>query len=158
MRTRVLVGVFVFWALLSWDVELHHHWLIGAGVVTALGLAVLVHRDEHLGIDDWGLGHVWRLILYVPWLTYQIVVAALRVMRLVWSPSRAIDPQMVDVPCDLETATGRVTFANSITLTPGTVTVITGPTSFLVHALTREDAEGVLDGEMLGRVRRVEQG
>ena len=65
------------------------------------------------------------------------------------------DPRLVEVPCDLKTATGRMIYANSITLTPGTVTIDVGP-HYLVHALTPEDEAGLLDGSMLGRVRGLE--
>ena len=67
-----------------------------------------------------------------------------------------ISQQLIAVPCTQKTEMGHVIFANSITLTPGTVTVETAPGKFLVHALTEEAAN--LDGfaEMGRRVAEVE--
>jgi multicomponent Na+:H+ antiporter subunit E len=55
-----------------------------------------------------------------------------------------------------KTPVALATHANSITLTPGTITVDAGHDEFLVHALTREGAAGVVDSEMDRRVRRME--
>ena len=80
----------------------------------------------------------------------------LRVIRIVWHPRMPIAPRMVRVPCKLATGTGRMVYANSITLTPGTVTVVAGPKEFLVHALTEGDARDVLAGDMQRRVQELE--
>jgi multicomponent Na+:H+ antiporter subunit E len=57
-----------------------------------------------------------------------------------------------------KTVVGLVTHANSITLTPGTLSVEVGPAQFVVHGLTRAGAEGCIDSEMDRRVERFEGG
>ncbi len=96
------------------------------------------------------------LVAYAPWLFWQILLAnfdvLLRVLGL-----RPLAPRMVRFKPHLETDLGRVTLANSITLTPGTVTVeVEEDGTFIVHAISPEAADGVLDGRMAERVRALE--
>lgn len=139
-----------FWAGNSMHFEPH---LVAIGVVTAAATAWLARRHELL-LADWRARDFARaLVVYLPWLVKEILWANLRVIRLVWSPRLEIDPRMTDVRCWLRTETGRALFADSITLTPGTVTVTVGPDRFQVHALTRGD---VIEGdEEQGMQRRV---
>ncbi len=103
-------------------------------------------------------GRLLRLILYLPWLLWEIVVANLDVMLRVFG-LRGIEPCVIRVRPDLEGDFGKTVLANSITLTPGTVTVeIEADGTFVIHALSREAAEGVLSGRMEAKVRRVEGG
>ena len=101
-------------------------------------------------------GRLARLVAYAPWLLWEIAVANVDVLLRVVG-LRPLAPRMVRFKPHLETDFGRVTLANSITLTPGTVTVeVESDGTFLVHALSREAAEGVLDGRMAERVRSLE--
>ena len=78
---------------------------------------------------------------------------------IVWNPELPIAPELVEVETKpLRTEGGRVLFANSITLTPGTVSVRLDDDTILVHALTRSDAEGVQDGSMRSHVAALEPG
>jgi multicomponent Na+:H+ antiporter subunit E len=98
-----------------------------------------------------------RLALYAPWLLGQVVLAnwdvLLRVLGL-----RPIDPQVVRLRPGLRSPFGEVTLANSITLTPGTVTIAIEGGEFVVHAIAPEAARGVVEGPMVERVLRVEGG
>ena len=86
----------------------------------------------------------------------EIVVSNLAVAKVIMSPSLPIHPRIVRVTGTQRTATGQVIYANSITLTPGTVTLDVRGDKFLVHALTSESAQGLLSGEMDERVTRLE--
>ena len=145
----------LFWVSLSGLPQLTNPFLIGSGVVTCAGVT-WVSRRWDLEIVDWGILDWAKSLPYALWLLGQVVIANWRVLKLVWDPALPIDPRMVEVPCELKTATGRVIYGNSITLTPGTVTVNLGEDRFLVHALTEEDAEGVRDGSMHARVAALE--
>lgn len=81
-----------------------------------------------------------QLVLYAAWLLVEIVKANIAVIARVLGPRHAIDPVMVRVPVQAKTDLGRALFANSITLTPGTVTVDVEGESLLVHALVRDNA------------------
>jgi multicomponent Na+:H+ antiporter subunit E len=129
------------------------------GAVTCAAITLLARR---LGIlDDEGLPfRYWlRTAAYMPWLMWQVLLANIDVLKRVWKPGKLdIDPQMIRVPHELRTAYGVATYMNSITLTPGTVTVDVGEDELLVHALTTEAAEDLQSGEMHRRVKHVEGG
>lgn len=105
-------------------------------------------RRESLGL--------LRIVGYAPWLLWQILIANVDVLLRVVG-LRPLAPRMVRFKPHLESDFGRVTLANSITLTPGTVTVeVEEDGTFIVHAISHEAAEGVLDGRMAERVRLLE--
>jgi multicomponent Na+:H+ antiporter subunit E len=88
----------------------------------------------------------------------EIVVSNLAVAKVILSPSLPIHPRIVRVAGKQKTPIGQVIYANSITLTPGTVTLDVRDDKFLVHALTSDSAAGLLSGEMDERVARLEGG
>lgn len=105
-----------------------------------------------------GVARLLRLVLYIPWLVWQIAVANLDVMLRIFG-LKDIDPCVIRFTPDLVSDFGRATLANSITLTPGTVTVdITDEGEFIVHALNREAADEVLSRVMEHKVQRIESG
>ena len=92
----------------------------------------------------------------MPWLTWAIVKSNLDVALLILRPSLPISPRMIAVKASQSTDVGKVIYANSITLTPGTVSVDVDGDEITVHCLTREAAEDVETGAMDRRVVRVE--
>lgn len=95
-----------------------------------------------------------RLVTYVPWLLKEIAVANIQVARLVLDPRLPIDPVIVRFDTRLSTDLARTTFANSITLTPGTVTLDSEGSELVVHALTRGMAD-LAGGTMERRIAAV---
>ncbi|WP_237064954.1 Na+/H+ antiporter subunit E [Microbulbifer guangxiensis] len=98
-----------------------------------------------------------RLLAYYGWLLRKIVESNIKVAACAWKGPRAISPVSGRVPCRLESDLSRVIYANSITLTPGTVTVSLDDGEVLVHALTESGLAELREGEMEGRVARLEQ-
>lgn len=144
-----------FWAALS--LEFTNPFLVASGVVSAVAVSALVWRRE-LAITDWNPAVLLRALgVYLPWLLGQVLAANVRVIRVVWSPRLPIRPRLVEVPCSLRTTTGIAVYANSITLTPGTVTVEVDEGRLLVHALTEQDAADLLSGDMQARVADLEE-
>ena len=94
-------------------------------------------------------------LTYWPWLIWQIVLANIDVTRRVLSPGRAISPTLVRLKASQKSDVALVTYANSITLTPGTISVDVEPGEILVHALSRDGAEDLKGGEMDRRVTRM---
>jgi multicomponent Na+:H+ antiporter subunit E len=97
-----------------------------------------------------------RFIGYIPWLLYQIFLANLHVLYLTFHPRMMdlIDPKIIKFQSRLEGDLSLVTFANSITLTPGTITVYLSMEGvFSVHAIDKQSREA-LPGEMEGRIAR----
>jgi len=97
-----------------------------------------------------------RFIRYLPWLFYQIVLANLHVAYLALHPNmpRLIDPHIIKFKTKLKKDMSLVTFANSITLTPGTITVLIKEGHYYVHAIDRFVAES-LPGDMEKRVGHI---
>lgn len=97
-----------------------------------------------------------RFIKYIPWLLYQIVLANVHVAKLVLNPSMndLIDPHIIRFKTKLKKDMSLVTFANSITLTPGTITILIRDGYYLVHAIDMKVA-GDLPGEMEERVGHI---
>lgn len=105
-----------------------------------------------------GIMGLWiRLAAYLPWLLYQIFIANLHVMYLVFHPRMLalINPKIIKFDSRLKHDYARMLFANSITLTPGTITVdVTALGRFAVHCI--DDASGQpLPGKMEEKIARV---
>jgi multicomponent Na+:H+ antiporter subunit E len=110
-------------------------------IASAVGLTI---RMRILDRETVPVGPALALFAYWGWLGREIVSANLSVVRLIMKPEIDVEPRLVRVPVDLRSGLGRCVFANSITLTPGTVTVDVEEDGYLVHALDNEftDPEG----------------
>jgi multicomponent Na+:H+ antiporter subunit E len=98
-----------------------------------------------------------RFAGFVPWLFYQILLANLRILYLVFHPRmmELIDPQIITFNTKLTNDMSRTTFANSITLTPGTITVnVSVLGKFRVHCIDEKSSQ-FLPGEMEKRIAKV---
>ena len=148
-------SLFAFWLLLS---GIYTPFLVLAGLGASIAVAALAQRMEVADRE----GHPIHLALgalgYWPWLTKEILKSGWQVTRIILDPRLPISPTFVRFKPSQKTTVALATHANSITLTPGTITVEAWHDEFLVHALTREGAAGVVDSEMDRRVRRMEGG
>jgi multicomponent Na+:H+ antiporter subunit E len=141
------------WLLLSghFDATLVTYGVLSCAFVVALMAHLRILDAEalpvHLGI---------RPFLYLPWLLKEIVLSNIAVARVILDPRLPIQPRMLRVRVSQKSDVAQVIYANSITLTPGTVTLDVRDGEFLVHALTDESAEGLLTGEMDRRVAWLE--
>jgi multicomponent Na+:H+ antiporter subunit E len=130
--------------------------LLGLGVFSTLLIVWLMARAQVID----GEGHPIRLLLgalwYWPWLLWQILRSGIDVSRLIVMPSLPISPTLVRVRASQRTSAGLATYANSITLTPGTVSVEIDSGMILVHAITEAGAEDVESNTMDRLVSRFE--
>jgi multicomponent Na+:H+ antiporter subunit E len=145
--------LFAFWLLLSGYLE---PFLIAAGLGSAVAVALCAHRMRILDGEGHPIHLSLRAFTYWPWLAKEIVKSALSVSRIILDPKLPISPTLVRFKPTQRTTVGLVTHANSITLTPGTITVEAEDGEFLVHGLTKEGATGCIDSEMDRRVSRFE--
>ncbi len=99
--------------------------------------------------------HVLRFAAYCGWLLGQILLSALHVAGVVLHPRLPVSPKMVRFRSDQPNDVARMLLANSITLTPGTLTVEVDGDEFTVHALTEATARDLLDGTMQAKVARL---
>ncbi len=82
-------------------------------------------------------------IQYVIILIIEILKANGQVMRFIITPQLQVEPVIVHFHSDLKTELGRVILANSITLTPGTITIRQEGSEYYVHCLDKDFAEGI---------------
>jgi len=151
----IVVSLFVFWLLLSGH---RTPFLVTAGLLSALAVAWFAHRMDLVDHEGHPVHLAPRALLrYWPWLIGQIVRSAWAVTRIILDPLLPISPTLVRVKASQVTDIGHVTFANSITLTPGTVALEVDAGEILVHALTRETAAELAGGEMDRRVTEFER-
>jgi len=147
--------MFGLWILLSGRFDIFH---LSLGVISCLIVAFFSGDLLFPELKTKGLLRSWvRFIKYIPWLLYQIFVANLHLMYLTFHPRmmELIDPKIVKFKSRLKGDLSLVTFANSITLTPGTITVyVSIDGDFKVHAIDKKSSEG-LPGEMEDRIIRV---
>lgn len=141
------------WLLLS---GLFKPLLVALGVAATLLTLWLASRMNIIDADSHPVWAVFRFVLYWPWLTGEIVKSSFDVARRVLSPSMPISPTVFEIRATQKTVVGRVVLANSITLTPGTVTMDVDGDRLTVHALAGESVDYALDGEMDRRVTRTE--
>ena len=148
-------GLFALWLLLSGHFEAL---LLSLGVVSVL-LCVWIAARMHILDAEMQLEQflLVKSLLYLLWLTREIALSAWSVARIVVSPSLPISPTVVRLPVTQRTDMGRAIYANSITLTPGTVSIDLGDDFVEVHALTEEAAQGLSTGEMDARVSALER-
>jgi len=145
--------LFGFWVLLSGKYDFFH---LTLGVICSLLVAFLTH-DLLFANARVGDARVifQRFIMYVPWLLYQIVSSNIHVALVVLSRKKPIDPRIIRFKTKLESDISWVTLANSITLTPGTITMDIKDGEFFVHALDKKVADDLHAGEMEDRVAHV---
>ena len=103
----------------------------------------------------WRARTMARFLLYLPWMAYQITVASLHVAYLVLHPRIPIDPALVEFKTSWVSEPAHVLLAQSISLTPGTVTVDAFKGTLLVHSLSRVTREGLASGSIQRRVAGV---
>ena len=147
--------LFAFWLVLSGHFEPR---LIGFGLASAAFVAYLAKRMDVVDREGMPLHLGGRFWVYFPWLMKEILVANLHVARIILTPSLPIHPVLVLYRASQKTDLGRAIYANSITLTPGTITTSVMGESLEVHSLTWMDVDGREEDEMDRRVTWVEQG
>ena len=132
--------------------------LTSLGAVCCLAVVLIARRMQVVDREGAPIEVTPRAqLLYGPWLIWQIVKANVDVARRILHPALPIRPHVVLIRAGQKTDLGRVIHANSITLTPGTVTIDLEGDDLTVHALTDEAAAGLASGEMDRRVSSAEE-
>jgi multicomponent Na+:H+ antiporter subunit E len=151
------VIMLAFWVLLSGMFDGFH---LTLGIISCLLVSFFSHDLLFYGKPDkaW-IKRLLGLLLYSPWLFYQICLASMEIAYIVLHPRmlEIMDPRLIRFRTRLKTNLSRFTFAQSITLTPGTITVNMMENEFTVYALTKNAADK-LPGEMEARVAKALEG
>lgn len=150
------IVLFSFWMLLSGLFDAFHLTLgvFSSLLVSFMSADLLFPGKTKSDSQRWR--ELRRFVAYLPWLCKEIILSTVHVAYLALHPRMAelIEPQVMQFKSRIKSEIGQVVFANSITLTPGTITIQAEKGDFLVHALSRKVAEG-LPGEMEERLLRI---
>lgn len=147
--------LFLNWVIWSGMFDAFH---LSLGVISC-GLVTFISHDLFIKSERFTSRHVlefFRFIKYIPWLMYQIILSNIHVAYLVLHPKMPIEPSMVTFETKLKKDFSLVAFANSITLTPGTITVdIQEGKYFIVHCISRKVSEDLLTGDMERKIAAI---
>jgi len=144
----------VWWFLSGYTLTL----ILSLGALSVLLVLFLCWKmDKADGIRHPSEVIMPRVLTYYPWLLWEIVKANIDVARIILKPGMPIQPHIFSTIATQKSDVGQTIYANSITLTPGTVTVGVDDDHFEVHALTNEAADGVKSGDMDRRVSALEK-
>ena len=147
----ITLTLFGYWLLLSGH---YQPWYVVSGALLTLAVVGFCLFKGITDQEGFPIEMLPRGLVYWPWLGWQMALSALSVARLIVDPRLPISPTMVKVAAEQKTAVGLTVYANSITLTPGTISVEVSERqkAIWVHCITRENAEGFADDEMNHRV------
>lgn len=144
------VLLFVFWILLS---GYFTPLLMGLGLVSVLITSIIVYRMDVIDHESYPLHLIWKLPKFALYLSKEILLSNYDVVKRVLSPKHpSISPKLIKVPLPQKSDLSRAIYANSITLTPGTVSIRLNEDHILVHALSEESAEELQKGKMARQI------
>jgi len=155
MKSGAALAVILF--LLWLAASGHYTTLITSfGLVSSIGVALLAWKMRIADREGVPVHLLFRTLWYVPWIVFEVFKANVDVARRILSPRTAISPRIFNAPTSQHSDLGRVLYANSITLTPGTVSIQVYGDRITVHAIADEVADGLLEGTMDRQVARFE--
>jgi len=147
------VTLFAVWVALSGKLDGFH---LGVGALVALFLAWRARALPALVRPDLDRPEsrlrLLRLVPYLLWLLWQMLLSALYVARVVLRPGKLLNPRLFAFRSDQPSAQAATALANSITLTPGTLTVELYGNDYLVHAISARTQDDLLEGTMPAKV------
>ncbi len=153
MRTIGLILVlFAVWLLFS---GIYTPLIISFGIGSCILVGLLARRMDVIDHEGLPLQLGIQIMIYWGWLIIEIVKANIDVAKCLFFPKKYLRPSFFVSRITQKSDLGKVIYANSVTLTPGTVTVDLYDENILVHALTKASADGVKSGEMDAKVTKV---
>lgn len=151
------ICMMIFWVIMSGFFDAVH---LSFGVISVASVIYVNHklkRYRYFEDDIDGLQHLryGRAFYYFFWMIGQIIIAGFHVLKIIGKPSMPIEPAVITFDADLPNVHARMILGNSITLTPGTITVdITGD-RFTVHSIDSNSREGIVNDEMPRQVLKL---
>jgi|TARA_B110000967_G_C18881089_1_gene561092 multicomponent Na+:H+ antiporter subunit E len=156
MRHKISLSIILllFWLLNSG----HYNYLILALGAASIAIVVLIaHRMDVVDHESQTIHLSLEYPRFGLWLIKEIVVANLTVVKHIWLGNKTITPTVKVIKASQTSDVGKVIYANSITLTPGTVALGLVNDEIMVHALIQENIEALESGDMDSRVSKLEQ-
>jgi multicomponent Na+:H+ antiporter subunit E len=129
--------------------------MLAFGAGSVVFVVVLAHRMGLVDAEGHPVQLSWKFPIYFIWLAWKVLLANLIVVREILRRKITVAPQLIQISCGQADELHQVIYANSITLTPGTVTMRLQDGEVIVHALTGELAADLQTGTMEQRVRKL---
>ena len=149
----LFIILFGFWLLMS---GYYTPLILSLGVISSLLCVYLTIKGKFLDNETFPIYFFPRLIQYTFWLIKEILKSNITTAKVIIMKSE--EPELFSVKASQKTNEGKVTYANSITLTPGTVTTQIKNDVFEVHALTKDFGDDVRSSDMDKMVTWLEKG
>ena len=155
MRHTIILSISlsVFWLLNS---EHSTDYMLSLGVISIAFVVYIAHRMDVVDHESQPVHLTLKIPAYYTWLIKEIIRSNLVVVKHIWLGNKSISPVFATITASQKTEIGKVIYANSITLTPGTVTVNLEGDRIMVHALLEESIKDLESGEMDRRVAQLE--
>lgn len=151
----MLVLFFVFWLVLSGKITVEIL-LIGAALTIAVYLFARICFKYNWKMEITILRIIPLAVLYLLVLAYEICKSNITVMKIVWFKRIPIEPAVVKLKVSFKTDVAKAVLANSISLTPGTITAAIEGDEFYVHCLSKEMIDGIEDSRFVKLLRTME--
>jgi multicomponent Na+:H+ antiporter subunit E len=153
MQNVLILSVLsLFWLLLSGH---YTPLLLGLGLASVLLVVWFQRRMDRIDREPIALRPGFGLLLYLGWLFWSVIKANIDLARRIWDPTLPVDPLWARLDTQVTTPLEKTLYANSITLTPGTLTTDVRDDHFMIHALSQEGIDELREGEMERRIRRL---
>lgn len=155
MRHTIYLSLFLaaFWLLIS---DYNTILILSIGAVSIAFVLYIAHRMDVVDHESQPLHLTINLPGFYAWLIKEIICANILVVKHIWLGNKTISPTLATIKANQKTDIGKVIYANSITLTPGTVSVALEDGRIMVHALVRKSIKDLEAGEMDRRVTQLE--
>ena len=145
----ISITLYIFWLLLSGH---YVSLLLALGGLSVLIVTYLLRRMDQIDAEPITLRPGFKFFHYIGWLLWQVVLSNIDVARRIWHPALPIQPCWEKLDTKVSTPLEKTMYANSITLTPGTLTTDVEDDYFMIHSLTPEGMEDLRQGEMQRRI------
>lgn len=155
--TLSFISLMTFWIIMSGFFDWFHLALgvVSVSIVMAINYQLKQTRFFEDEMDDLKELRIHYAVYYLFWLIMQITISGIHVASVIIRPKMPIYPQIIKFRVDLPSAHARMILGNSITLTPGTLTIEIRDDQFTVHALTPKSFEGIVDESIPRRVLKL---
>ncbi len=153
--TRWAVTLAVFWLLLS---GFFQTLLLIFGAISVALVVYVVARMDHVDQEQKAIDLSPGFLGYCVWLLGQIVLSSVHVAKLVWGSPDKLAPALGQIKTGIQAEQGKVLYANSITLTPGTLSVDLVDDTITVHALQADSLQDLQQGAMQQRIAKIAKG
>jgi multicomponent Na+:H+ antiporter subunit E len=151
MFTALLIAAWVLWS------GMFKPLLLGLGAFSCALAGYIAIRMGYFDTRVFALRFNLRLLGFWVWLLREIVKSSLEVARIVLTRDLKLSTRVVEIDASRLSPVDQAVLGNSITLTPGTLTLDASDGRLLVHALTADGANALEDGEMLRRVAAIHE-